>query len=605
MGFAPTRSAPKAGSTEKSKKRGTKNTKNGNDLTFSDNSSSSSGEYSIESTTSKQERLFNSSKAAGRKKTCYASKSDSEEDDEHKTGDGADFSDDDLDCDALADFFSSRQLTKTHILKSKVINDLDDDDSSEDVSVIEKKLDDDDLTDLEKEEAVILVQNSLSASVASASRSTNKMKHHSSDVEEDDLDFTPRKLEEDEPTSRGAKDKTPFRITYNGEKKKYPDVETLFDSSDEESHTKTRLAKPESQAKFINDASKSSKYTLKPSGVPPKEYTNGKKKNSSRNVTSLSNPYQKNKRQTEGKVSHPSDQIANNASLVAMPPYTNNTSYLKQTELQRLSINHDNFKPPKYTPCSEPILHKFDEHKLPVHRRRKIAVDQIFSRPFSNLFTSKFQEFNPLQSEMSNAIANSDDSVIISSPTGSGKTGLFEMALCRMFASIATRDNRVVSNKKKAVYIAPNKALCEERHADWSERLKLIDPTIICTTITGDTNTSASSFDSIALSNLILTTPEKWDSITRRWTEYVILFGSIKLVMLDEIHMIGEPDRGACLEAVISRMKTIYRAATCRAFTNSEIETSRCASRDIIIYITLTCSLHVSISFSPGKFQRN
>jgi ATP-dependent DNA helicase HFM1/MER3 len=147
-----------------------------------------------------------------------------------------------------------------------------------------------------------------------------------------------------------------------------------------------------------------------------------------------------------------------------------------------------------------------------------------------------------------------------------------------MFASNLTENrggNKFVSNSKKVVYIAPNKALCEERQVDWSKRLAAIDPTIVCVTITGDSNASASSYSEIASAHLILTTPEKWDSITRKWTEYVILLGSIKLVVLDEVHIIGEPERGACLESVVSRMKTIQRAATAKELSGSVIEFSR------------------------------
>jgi ATP-dependent DNA helicase HFM1/MER3 len=44
--------------------------------------------------------------------------------------------------------------------------------------------------------------------------------------------------------------------------------------------------------------------------------------------------------------------------------------------------------------------------------------------------------FNHMQSEMANVLANSDDNVIVSAPTGAGKTALFEMAMARLFASI-------------------------------------------------------------------------------------------------------------------------------------------------------------------------
>lgn len=61
---------------------------------------------------------------------------------------------------------------------------------------------------------------------------------------------------------------------------------------------------------------------------------------------------------------------------------------------------------------------------------------------------------------------------------------------------------------------------------------------------------------------VILTTPEKWDSITRKWTDNMYLIGSVKLLLLDEVHLLGDGSRGGCLETIICRMKTVQRAAT-------------------------------------------
>lgn len=179
---------------------------------------------------------------------------------------------------------------------------------------------------------------------------------------------------------------------------------------------------------------------------------------------------------------------------------------------------------------------------------------------------------------MTQVLAHSDDNVIVSAPTGAGKTALFEMAMARLFASkLNVQSQRGVNGgvcSVKVVYIAPNKALCDERQQDWSKRLADIDRGIVCTTITGDAN-ATSSYGEIAKAHLILTTPEKWDSITRRWNDYVVLLGSVKLLLVDEVHMIGEKDRGSCLESVISRMKTIQRAASFRMLSSYEIATSR------------------------------
>jgi ATP-dependent DNA helicase HFM1/MER3 len=56
-----------------------------------------------------------------------------------------------------------------------------------------------------------------------------------------------------------------------------------------------------------------------------------------------------------------------------------------------------------------------------------------------------------------------------------------------------------------------------------------------------------------------LTTPEKWDSVTRRWKDNIFLLGSIKSVLIDEVHLLGDKERGACLESVICRMKTLKK----------------------------------------------
>ncbi|KAL9182447.1 hypothetical protein ACHAXT_013099 [Thalassiosira profunda] len=266
------------------------------------------------------------------------------------------------------------------------------------------------------------------------------------------------------------------------------------------------------------------------------------------------------------------------ASLVAVPLLAIDIGLAPtagQTELQRLGIRQDQYKPPPHTPGPDPIVHKLDSRSRPKHARRNVAVDQVFSPPVSNMWKSKFAQFNHVQSEVAGALANSDDNVIVSAPTGAGKTALFEMAMARMFSCDLSARGGVgcVSKARKAVYVAPNKALCEERQADWAKRLGDVDPGIVCTTITGDVN-ATSCHAEIAGAHLILTTPEKFDSITRRWSDQFVLLSCIKLVLVDEVHMIGEADRGGTIESVIARMKTIQRAARARLLTASEIATS-------------------------------
>ena len=124
------------------------------------------------------------------------------------------------------------------------------------------------------------------------------------------------------------------------------------------------------------------------------------------------------------------------------------------------------------------------------------------------------------------------------------------------------------------MYISPSKALCEERLNDWSTRLLAMKLGLNVALVTGDGDPS-DAFRDLVSAHLVLTTPEKWDSLTRRWTENFILFASFKLVLIDEIHLLADESRGWCLESVLCRMKTIQRAAAKIEISQDYLASSR------------------------------
>lgn len=177
--------------------------------------------------------------------------------------------------------------------------------------------------------------------------------------------------------------------------------------------------------------------------------------------------------------------------------------------------------------------------KLP----KKCLSTTILPDSFRGVF--KFTEFNKMQSEAFPSIYESNENCIISSPTGSGKTVLFELAILRLIKEMNSD-----SNNTKIIYIAPTKSLCYEMYKNWIPSFVNLSVGMLTS------DTSFLETEKAKKCNIIITTPEKWDLLTRRWSDYSRLFELVKLVLVDEIHTIKEK-RGATLEVILTRMNTM------------------------------------------------
>lgn len=171
-----------------------------------------------------------------------------------------------------------------------------------------------------------------------------------------------------------------------------------------------------------------------------------------------------------------------------------------------------------------------------------ISLDQLPDR-FRSVFP--FRLFNAVQSKCFEAVYKTNDNLVLSAPTGSGKTAVLEMAVCRLVASFNT-------DQYKVVYMAPTKSLCSERCRDWQAKFTSMD--LQCAELTGDTDQA--QLRNVQNANIIITTPEKWDSMTRKWKDHSKLVQLVKLFLIDEVHILRDT-RGATLEAVVSRMKSV------------------------------------------------
>ncbi|KAK7467467.1 ATP-dependent DNA helicase MER3 [Stygiomarasmius scandens] len=181
---------------------------------------------------------------------------------------------------------------------------------------------------------------------------------------------------------------------------------------------------------------------------------------------------------------------------------------------------------------------------------RKIRLRPVSELPDMYRTIFKFGVFNAVQSSCLDSILHSRENMVVSAPTGSGKTVLFELAIIKMLT-----EARETGQSLKCVYMAPTKALCSEKYKDWSAKFGPLG--IKCCELTGDTvhvGFGKGAWGDAKNATIIVTTSEKWDSLTRNWRNNGQMLSQIQLFLVDEVHILNE-SRGSTLEVVVSRMK--------------------------------------------------
>ncbi|CAD6196952.1 unnamed protein product, partial [Caenorhabditis auriculariae] len=221
-------------------------------------------------------------------------------------------------------------------------------------------------------------------------------------------------------------------------------------------------------------------------------------------------------------------QLTNNYQLRVTSEH-----YMVQDTVVPLSL-HNCILPKSYTAHTD--LLNLDP--LPVKTLRNSNFEAFY----------KFPYFNPIQTQVFFCLYKTDESALIGAPTGSGKTLCAELAMFRLIQQ---------HPKKKIVYIAPLKALVRERVDDWKAKFEKLGYKVV--EVSGDVTPDTATLSS---STILITTPEKWDGISRNWSsrEYVREVG---LIVLDEVHLLGI-ERGAVLEAIVTRLKMITRRSATR-----------------------------------------
>ncbi|KAI1501740.1 Sec63 Brl domain-containing protein [Biscogniauxia marginata] len=193
----------------------------------------------------------------------------------------------------------------------------------------------------------------------------------------------------------------------------------------------------------------------------------------------------------------------------------------------------------------------YEEIHVPAPKKRNQPGD--VSIPITNMpewaripFSSA-KSLNKIQSKCFPSAFEDDGNMLICAPTGSGKTNVAMLTILRELGKHRNPETGDIDlDAFKIVYIAPLKALVQEQVGNFGGRLKPYGITV--SELTGDRQLTKQQ---IAETQIIVTTPEKWDVITRKATDLTYT-NLVRLIIIDEIHLLHD-DRGPVIESIVSR----------------------------------------------------
>ena len=151
-----------------------------------------------------------------------------------------------------------------------------------------------------------------------------------------------------------------------------------------------------------------------------------------------------------------------------------------------------------------------------------------------------YTELYPPQADSISSGLFDEKSILVSAPTASGKTLIATLAMI----------NYLSKNNGKVIYLSPLRALAAEKFLEFKKIEKIpLGKKIKVQISTGDFESVDKTLEN---SDIIVLTNEKMDSLIRHGAEWI---DDVGLVIADEIHLIGDQDRGPTLEMILTKLK--------------------------------------------------
>ncbi|MFI9814521.1 DEAD/DEAH box helicase [Saccharothrix variisporea] len=149
-----------------------------------------------------------------------------------------------------------------------------------------------------------------------------------------------------------------------------------------------------------------------------------------------------------------------------------------------------------------------------------------------------FPVLNPAQTQAAPHILDDDAHLLITAPTGAGKTAIGMLAVLRT----------ILEEGRKAAWLVPQRSLTDELDRElesWRAQGLRVER------LSGE---YAVDVERVRAADLWVATTEKFEAICRAASLQAAL-GEVGCMVVDEIHLLGTPGRGALLEALLARVR--------------------------------------------------
>jgi helicase len=149
-------------------------------------------------------------------------------------------------------------------------------------------------------------------------------------------------------------------------------------------------------------------------------------------------------------------------------------------------------------------------------------------------------ELRPAQRKAVQAGLLEGKNLLVCTPTASGKTLIAELA------SVSA----IINKQGKCIYIVPLKSLATEKHREFNKKYGKLFKIALSIGDIDSADPYLKNYD------MIIATSEKVDSLIRHRADWL---RDIKVVVVDEIHLLNDPGRGPTLEILLTIIRQLLK----------------------------------------------